>query len=184
MLGSDNKGMEEKKVSSLKPKPDTARPKSSSDSAVHGDLGITGIMKRPHAELDVGAREEVIPFSGVSYGTLSEKDRRESRFSLICFPSVKTPPSLKEGEDNRTKSWMLFKTRLGWYTWLRPSVPNFIAEFHTRHGHSGHTVTHFDDILLRGVHLPASRSPRNAWHEHRFLPTASPTPCPTDNTRL
>lgn len=46
MLSSDNKGLEEEKVSSLKPKPDIARMKSTSDFAVHSELGIAGIMKR------------------------------------------------------------------------------------------------------------------------------------------
>lgn len=81
---------------SLKPKPDIAWLKSTTDATVHSELGVKGIMKR--------AREEMIPFSRVSVGGLREKGWRESRFAFICFPSVKTPPSLKEGDDNRTKS--------------------------------------------------------------------------------
>lgn len=46
MLSSDNKASEEEKVSSLKPKPDIAQMKSTSDFAVHSELGIAGIMKR------------------------------------------------------------------------------------------------------------------------------------------
>lgn len=57
----DYKGLEQERVPTHKPKPDIDLPKGTSDSTVHSELGISGIIKRVHASLDARARRRGDP---------------------------------------------------------------------------------------------------------------------------